>query len=332
MANVKIGTHNGAFHCDEVLACSMLKILPEYKDATIIRTRDPEVLKTCDIVVDVGGVFDPSTHRYDHHQKTFIDSMASLNKGKWVTKLSSAGLVYAHFGKNIISQIVGTKDETLVQRIYDKVYEKFMEEIDAVDNGIATHDGTPRYHVTTTLSSRVANLRPAWNDPTQDFDAGFYKAMSLVGAEFVDRINFYSNVWWPARSLVADAIEKRFETWEGGKIISFDNGGCPWKEHFFELEKDQNIEGDILFCLFEDETNKEWSVAAVPVEDQSFVSRMKLKEDWCALRDNELSEKAGIEGCVFVHATGFTGGNKTKEGALQMAIKTIEANKCTNGK
>ena len=146
MANLKIGTHNGAFHCDEVLACSMLKILPEYKDATIIRTRDPEVLKTCDIVVDVGGVFDPSTHRYDHHQKTFIDSMASLNKGKWTTKLSSAGLVYAHFGKNIISQVVGTKDETLVQRIYDKVYEKFMEEIDAVDNGIATHDGTPRYH------------------------------------------------------------------------------------------------------------------------------------------------------------------------------------------
>ena len=28
-----IGTHNGHFHCDEVLACSMLKLLPEYKDA-----------------------------------------------------------------------------------------------------------------------------------------------------------------------------------------------------------------------------------------------------------------------------------------------------------
>ena len=146
MSTIKIGTHNGAFHCDEVLACSMLKLLPEYKDATIIRTRNPELLNTCDIVVDVGGVFDPSTHRYDHHQKTFSDSMASLKKGKWVTKLSSAGLVYAHFGEKIISQVVGTKDEALVKRIYDKVYEKFMEEIDAVDNGISTHDGTPRYH------------------------------------------------------------------------------------------------------------------------------------------------------------------------------------------
>ncbi len=24
----KIGTHNGSFHCDEVLACSMLRVLP----------------------------------------------------------------------------------------------------------------------------------------------------------------------------------------------------------------------------------------------------------------------------------------------------------------
>merc|ERR1719351_615537 len=174
--------------------------------------------------------------------------MASLNKGKWVTKLSSAGLVYAHFGKNIISQVVGTKDETLVQKIYDKVYEKFMEEIDAVDNGIATHDGTPRYHVTTTLSSRVANLRPAWNDTTQDFDAGFYKAMSLVGDEFSDRITFYSNVWWPARSLVADAIEKRFEIWKGGKIISFNNEVVLGKNIFSNWRKNKILKGKFCFA------------------------------------------------------------------------------------
>ena len=148
MSSIKIGTHNGAFHCDEVLACSMLKLLPQYKDALIVRTRDPEILKTCNIVVDVGGVFDANTHRYDHHQKTFSDSMSSLNRGKWVTKLSSAGLIYAHFGQDVIMQIVNTKDQNLIKKIYDKVYEKFMEEIDAVDNGISTHDGTPRYHGT----------------------------------------------------------------------------------------------------------------------------------------------------------------------------------------
>ncbi|VDN10548.1 unnamed protein product [Dibothriocephalus latus] len=35
-----IGTHNAVFHCDEVLAIAMLKQLPEYKSADIIRTRD----------------------------------------------------------------------------------------------------------------------------------------------------------------------------------------------------------------------------------------------------------------------------------------------------
>lgn len=35
-----IGTHSGVFHCDEVLACFMLKTLPEYKNSKVVRTRD----------------------------------------------------------------------------------------------------------------------------------------------------------------------------------------------------------------------------------------------------------------------------------------------------
>ena len=65
----KIGTHNGTFHCDEALACYMLKKLPEYQSAEIIRTRDEKLLNTCDIVVDVGGVYDHDKYRYDHHQR-----------------------------------------------------------------------------------------------------------------------------------------------------------------------------------------------------------------------------------------------------------------------
>ena len=65
----RIGTHNGTFHCDEALACFMLKQLPEYKHANIVRTRNKEELSECDVVVDVGGVYDPQNHRYDHHQR-----------------------------------------------------------------------------------------------------------------------------------------------------------------------------------------------------------------------------------------------------------------------
>ncbi len=34
---IKIGTHNGHFHCDEIFACFLLKNLPRYANAEIIR-------------------------------------------------------------------------------------------------------------------------------------------------------------------------------------------------------------------------------------------------------------------------------------------------------
>ena len=72
--------------------------------------------------------------------------MKTLNPNKpWVTKLSSAGLVYLHFGHRVISQILKTKEEDDVTRkIYDKIYENFVQEIDAIDNGISQCDGEPR--------------------------------------------------------------------------------------------------------------------------------------------------------------------------------------------
>lgn len=56
----------------------MLKLLPEYKDAEIIRTRDMNKLKECDIVVDVGSVFDHDKKLYDHHQREFDETLSSL--------------------------------------------------------------------------------------------------------------------------------------------------------------------------------------------------------------------------------------------------------------
>jgi len=85
-----IGTHNGTFHCDEALAVFLLRQTSTYKDADLIRTRDPVKLDSCDIVVDVGAVYDPSSQRFDHHQRGFAENFGQ----GFVTKLSSAGLIY----------------------------------------------------------------------------------------------------------------------------------------------------------------------------------------------------------------------------------------------
>ena len=49
-----------------------------------------KVLDTLDAVLDVGGVYDPSRDRFDHHQKGFDEILGD----GFTTKLSSAGLVY----------------------------------------------------------------------------------------------------------------------------------------------------------------------------------------------------------------------------------------------
>lgn len=58
----------------------MLKLLPEYNDAEIIRTRDMEKLKLCDIVVDVGAEFDHERQRYDHHQREFKETLSTIKQ------------------------------------------------------------------------------------------------------------------------------------------------------------------------------------------------------------------------------------------------------------
>lgn len=79
----------------------------------------------------------------------------------------------------------------------------------------------------------------------------------------------------------------------------------------------------ILYVLYKDKSDS-WRVQAVPAGLGSFESRKKLPLEWNGLRDDILSEKAGIPRCIFVHATGFIGGNECFEGALGMAVKALE--------
>lgn len=54
----------------------------------------------------------------------------------FVTKLSSAGLVYKHFGRQIVADALGKQqDSEDVQTTWLAVYKYFMEAIDGIDNG-----------------------------------------------------------------------------------------------------------------------------------------------------------------------------------------------------
>ena len=70
-------------------------------------------------------------------------------------------------------------------------------------------------------------MNPRWNVQVSpaEVDQIFLKASALVGDEFVDRLDYYSNAWLPARQLVSDALNRA--TFDG-RVIVFDTF-APWK-------------------------------------------------------------------------------------------------------
>ncbi|KAK2432897.1 MYG1 exonuclease [Trifolium repens] len=321
----RVGTHNGSFHCDEALGCFMIRLTRKFFNAEIVRTRDPQVLEGLDAVLDVGGVYDPARDRYDHHQKGFEEVFGH----GFSTKLSSAGLVYKHFGKEIIANELKVDEEHQdVNYVYLAVYRSFMEAIDAVDNGINQYDTDqpPKYVNNTHLSSRVGRFNLDWTDPDQSSEKeneAFHRAMALAGSEFLDSVRFHVNSWLPARSIVMETVAARQTVDPSGEILVLKKF-CPWKLHLFELEGELKIDPPIKYVLYQDERSKQWRVQAVSVSPDRFESRKALPSQWRGLRDDILSNEAGIPGCVFVHMSGFIGGNQTFEGALAMAKAALK--------
>ncbi|KAL8392567.1 hypothetical protein RB595_002672 [Gaeumannomyces hyphopodioides] len=348
--DVTIGTHNGHFHADEALAVYMLRQhIPTYAGAALVRTRDPAVLSGCHTVVDVGGEYDPDRLRFDHHQRTFDTTFPGRQ-----TKLSSAGLVYMHFGRQIIARRLGDPDsdnEATVDMLYAKLYESFVEALDAHDNGIHSYDpallaaaGAEKRFSTGgfTLGAVVGRLNPNWNDPVPEDpaeaqaaeDSRFEAASSRIGEEFDRDLDYYTRSWLPARSVVADAFAHRDEhdVSGRGRILVFKGQSVPWKDHLYNLEAEaeaaqQGVDKKVIYVLYPEKPapDAKWRVQAVPESKDSFQSRQPLPEAWRGFRDEELDKITGIPGCVFVHAAGFIGGNKTFEGALAMAKKALES-------
>lgn len=338
---VTIGTHNGHFHADEALAVHMLRThIPRYHGATLIRTRDPAVLATCDTVLDVGGEYDASARRFDHHQRGFTTTFPGRD-----TKLSSAGLVYMHFGREIIANRRGGDegaDSAVVDLLYNKIYQSFVEAVDANDNGVSAYDpaGVASAGLTKrfsdgafTLGAMVGRMNPNWNDPAPSDpveaqaaeDERFVAASQRIGEEFDRDLDYYVKAWLPARSLVETAFSQRSQYDAEGRIMVLSGQSCPWKDHLYMLEEEAGEAGKVLYVLYPEKPTPDakWRIQTVPVTKDSFESRKALPKEWRGVRDEELDKISGVPGCVFVHAAGFIGGNKTFEGALELAKKAL---------
>lgn len=179
------------------------KIFPKYR---LQRTREKAEIAKGDIVVDVGGEYQPEKGRFDHHQSTFSETFSDKHL---VTRMSSAGLVYKHYGKLVIESMYQNLDQNTLNFVHEKVYGDFIEGVDAMDNGVPQIQGKQMYK-TPTLNGRIARLRPYWNQLPKDNDELFQEAMKIMGDEFIYVVDELVNSYIPAKLEVEKAIKERY--------------------------------------------------------------------------------------------------------------------------
>jgi uncharacterized UPF0160 family protein len=306
------------------MAVAVLKTVAErlgLPTVRVLRTRDPEQLKDCNILVDVGGKYEPagvhlparvgsfqglplraddqlvvSPAVLDHHQK----GGAGVRPNG--VPFAAAGLTWKHFGPTL------GLGETIIQR----VDEHLMQYIDAVDNGVDIAVTKPEFEQAGlssaySLSDAVASVNPLWNEPHEpkDFDAAFQRGVELC-AEVLNRCIKAEKAVREAEAFVDAAVVASPD-----QLLVLDSY-VPWAERVVKRYP------EILFVVYPS-PEKEWMVQGVPPTLGSFAQRKPLPGAWAGLRDEKLAALTSVEDAIFCHKARFICGARSKEGALRMA-------------
>jgi uncharacterized UPF0160 family protein len=282
--NRTVGVHDGSFHADEVSACALLIHFGLVDRHGVVRTRDYKILETCQFVCDVGGIYNPSLKRFDHHQAEYRGD------------LSSAGMVLNYLKDTMV----------ISEALYEHLNHSWILGVDAHDNGKTTSEiGT------STFSHIIANFMPIPYDATEEeIQKGFDQALdfTLSHLKRMDERFFYMR---SCRKEVEDAMRA------SDTVLFFDKA-MPWMDLFFELGGDEH---PARFVIMPSASG--WKLRGIPPNSRDRMRvRQPLPDRWAGLLDDKLVEASGIAGAVFCHKGRFISVWKTKEDAM-LALKKI---------
>lgn len=284
-----VGTHDGAFHADEVTACALLILFDLVDKNKIIRTRDPKELETCEYVCDVGGIYDPKQKLFDHHQVEYQGS------------LSSAGMV--------LKYLRGTS--MLSEGLFEYFNNALVIGVDAHDNGKGPQD--VGY---CSFSNVISNFSPIqYASEAEELHTGFVEALEFTLGHLKRLRKRYEYIC-SCRQIVAAAMMSAHE------CLIFDEP-LPWLELFFELE---GVDHPASFVIMP--SGSHWKLRGIPptYEDRMKV-RIPLPLEWAGLNEKELKKITGIPGAIFCHKGRFISVWETKADALKALVLVMPSAK-----
>ncbi len=309
-----IVTHNGKFHADDAWAVAVLHIL--FPEADIVRTRDSAVIEAADFVVDVGGIWDPATGRFDHHQKGFEGARASG------VPYASAGLVWREFGGRCVAALAALHtgqqmDADTAQQMAYAIDSDIVQYLDLSDVGAAKN--APGGYG---MSAVVSGYNPNWMDEQRLGYGAEAEAYRL--AQFRKAMAFLADVManavkYRVGAILALAQVRQAEPMDGGRLLVLKNAALPWTSVVRkEMPK-------VLFVISHSLSEDRYMLHTVPATTETFDARADLPEPWAGLRDEELAAVTGVPDAKFCHNGRFIAAAKTFEGAYAMAKQALQA-------
>ncbi|OAG30915.1 hypothetical protein NEIG_00399 [Nematocida sp. ERTm5] len=315
-------THDGAFHLDDVLACFMLKKI--YPHANIVRTRNEDTIKTGDIVVDVGGVFDPTNFKYDHHQRGFNQTY----NDNYDIKMSSAGLVYKYHGMQFIKALgLDVQPDFDYLLLLGLLYETYFVSVDANDNGVDISDDV-RYNERT-LDNVIRSFVPFDIPEKESIEYGdkvryeaFEKAMEYIGSDLVRHCKYLMHQINKDKMPILQSFNQMKDP--RSRYIIMESGAYPVKEliQYYNTSLNRNV--SIIIYKIRSREGTIYKLLCIPKKGIRYTPEIPLCEEWRGLRNEQMRRFPKLKNASFVHATGFCGAAMDLETAEYMAQKSIE--------
>ncbi len=287
-----IALHGGHFHADDIFAAATLQLVLKNR-ARIVRTRDEAVIRAADYVADVGGIHDPATNRFDHHQKGGAGSHEN-------------GIPYAAFGlvwKEYGARLCGSEE------IAKLIEQRLVCPIDADDNGYPTIQPLGSV-VPFTIQGFFYSKRPTWKESPDIYDKVFFELLPMA-QELILREIKINRDYIEAR----DAVHAAYAAAPNKQVIELDHP-YPFNEALFQYPEP-------LYVIIQRPSDGFWKVEAVRKNPHEFPNRKDMPAAWAGLRDEEFEAASGVKGAVFCHNGRWLAVTKTKEAAEKLANLAI---------
>lgn len=190
---------------------------------------------------------------------------------------------------------------------------RLVQSIDANDNGYSLTktyiEGADPY----LFDDFVYSFYPTWQESSASLDTTFLDLVEIARALLKREIKIAKakeEAMIKVNSVYAETKDKR--------LIILDRF-WPWKDVLIQYPEP-------LFVVYPVPDAPAWHVRAVPAgSGRVFKNRKDFPRAWAGKREGELAKVSGISDAIFCHNKLFLSVARSKEGAIALAKKALEA-------